>query len=291
MREAIDRADRAGFVLDDEAGEAVFDDLRHRAAVVGDDRRTARHRLDHHQPERLRPVDRHQQRNRAAQERRLVGVTDLADVLDIRRIEHRMDLFFVVVAIRPIDLCSNFERNAAMFGNPDRTIDTFLRCDASEKGEVARPYRHRDDQLLGQAVVDGLDPARLRQRPPLRIGDRDDRHGREGVEHRLVFGKIKPAMQRRDERRRLPREQREWIVIEVKVQKIEVIRLAPHLLQHRHVQRVRIADGAVQSQRSRPARFEVLPTCTSRHSPNNVTSCPSATSSSMIQYTTRSVPP
>ena len=47
-------------------------------------------------------------------------------------------------------------------------------------------------------------PMRLRQRPALRIGDRDHRHRRERVEHRLVLGQIEPAVQRGDERRRLP---------------------------------------------------------------------------------------
>ena len=101
MRQTIDRADRAGLVLDDEARHAVVDDLRHRAAIESDDRRSAGHRLDHHQAERLRPVDRHQQGDRAAQERRFVVVVDLADVFDIGRVDHRMDLLLVVIAVRP----------------------------------------------------------------------------------------------------------------------------------------------------------------------------------------------
>ena len=83
-----------------------------------------------------------------------------------------------------------------MFGDPDRTIDTFLGCDASEKSEVARCYRHRDEQLLRQAVMDGPYPSRVRQRPPLRVGDRDDGHGGEGVEHRLVFGRLVEELHR-----------------------------------------------------------------------------------------------
>ena len=63
---AIDRGDRADFVLHDKAGKPVIDDLRDRAAVVGDDRRSACHRLDHDQAKRFRPIDRHQQRGGAA---------------------------------------------------------------------------------------------------------------------------------------------------------------------------------------------------------------------------------
>ena len=63
---------------------AIVDHLGHRAAVERDHRRAAGHRLDHHQAERLRPVDREQQRMRAGQERRLLAVVDLADELDPR---------------------------------------------------------------------------------------------------------------------------------------------------------------------------------------------------------------
>ena len=83
MAEPVDGADGAVDVLDDEAGEAVVDDFRHRAAIERDDRRAAGHGLDHDQAERLRPVDRHQQRDRAAQEFRLLLVGDLADEFDI----------------------------------------------------------------------------------------------------------------------------------------------------------------------------------------------------------------
>src|SRR3954451_15533047 len=49
--ELLQAADDAGCtedVLDDEAGEALVDDLRHRAAVEGDDRRSASPGFDHH---------------------------------------------------------------------------------------------------------------------------------------------------------------------------------------------------------------------------------------------------
>ena len=55
----------------------------------------------------------------------------------------------------------------------------------------------------------------------------------------------------------LPRKQRERIVVEVEVQEIEFVGALPDLLQHQHVQRVRIADRAVEPQRPRPRRFEL----------------------------------
>src|ERR1700722_2418389 len=36
LRETIDRCDRAGFILDNESGKAIIDDLRDRAAVISD---------------------------------------------------------------------------------------------------------------------------------------------------------------------------------------------------------------------------------------------------------------
>ena len=48
--------------------------------LIRDDRRTAGHRLDHDQAERLRPIDRNQQRYSAAQKFRFIRVADLADI-------------------------------------------------------------------------------------------------------------------------------------------------------------------------------------------------------------------
>src|SRR5215475_256107 len=58
LAEAADRLDRLGFSIDDEACDALVDHLRDGAAAEGDDRRAARHGLDHDQTERLGPVDR-----------------------------------------------------------------------------------------------------------------------------------------------------------------------------------------------------------------------------------------
>ena len=83
MSQTVDGADGAVDVLDDEAGKAVVDHFRHRAAIEGDDRRAAGHGFDHHQAERLRPIDRHQQRDRAAQKLGFILVVDFADIFDL----------------------------------------------------------------------------------------------------------------------------------------------------------------------------------------------------------------
>ena len=144
-----------------------------------------------------------------------------------------------------------------MLRDADGAIDALFRRDAAEEGEITRLDRLRHQKPLGQAVMHGAHPVRLRQRPPLRIGDRHHRHRVEGVEHRLMLGQIEPAVQRGHERRRLAREQRERIIVEMKMQDVEIARALIDALQHHHVQRVGIAHRAVEPQRPRPHRFEL----------------------------------
>src|SRR5262249_36302803 len=63
--------------------------------------------------------------------------------------------------------------------------------------------------------------------------------------------------QRRHEWGGLPHEQREWVVIEVEVQDVEVACLSTDMLEHGQMQGVCIADAAVQPQRPRPYRLEL----------------------------------
>ena len=72
--------------------------------IVGDDGRATGHGFDHHESERLGPVDRNQQCDRAAQELRFVLVIDLADILDISRSDHRLDHLVEILAIGNVDL-------------------------------------------------------------------------------------------------------------------------------------------------------------------------------------------
>ena len=60
------------FPINDKAGHAVIDHFRYRAGPERDNRRAARHRFDHHQTERLGPVDRKQQ-SRGTREEFLLG--------------------------------------------------------------------------------------------------------------------------------------------------------------------------------------------------------------------------
>ena len=105
-----------------------------------------------------------------------------------------------------------------------------------------------------------------------------------------MLRQVEPAVQGSEKRRRLAREQREWVIVEVKVQDVELLRPSANALQHGHVQRVGVAHRAVEAQRLRPHRFRVAAVCESPLA-NSVTSWPSATSSSVSQEMTRSVPP
>jgi hypothetical protein len=67
-----------------------------------------------------------------------------------------------------------------------------------------------------------------------------------------MFGQIEPPVQGCHERRRLPGQQRKRVVIEVAMQNVEITGAPADALQHRHVQRVRIAHRAVEAQRARP---------------------------------------
>src|SRR6185503_7060682 len=121
--ETADHGNRAGFVFDDEAGEAGVDDLRDRTAVIGYNRRAAGHGFDHHEAERLRPVDRYQKADRATEEIGFLAVADLADEFDQRiGLDERGDQFVIVFLVGAIDLGRDLERNAAPGSDTDGAI-------------------------------------------------------------------------------------------------------------------------------------------------------------------------
>ena len=74
------------------AGHPVLDDLGRGAAAERHHRRAAGHGLDHHQTERLGPVDGEQQRLRPAEKGGLLGVADLAHELHQGIVQQRPDL-------------------------------------------------------------------------------------------------------------------------------------------------------------------------------------------------------
>ena len=136
------------------------------------------------QAERLRPVDREQQRPRLAQELGLAALVDLADVLDAWLLQQRLDLGAEVVLVDAIDLGGDLQRQADGAGDRDRAVDALLRRYAAEKREIAAArLERRLSRSARQAVIDGADEVRVGDRRALRVRDRDQRHvGKAAIE-------------------------------------------------------------------------------------------------------------
>ena len=78
------------------AGAPVIDPFGHAAAPERDQRRAAQHRLRQDHRKRLLPLDRHQHRRRAAEQRLFRGVADRTDVGDELAVDPRLDLVLEV---------------------------------------------------------------------------------------------------------------------------------------------------------------------------------------------------
>lgn len=140
LREAADRGDGAGFILDDEAGQALIYDLGNGAAIVRDDRGAACHRFNHDEAERLRPVDGNEQPDRTTEEVRFFMISDFADVIDERVVHQRANDSVVIVLIGPIDFCRDLERDAASYGDFDGAIDPLFRRDPAQHSQIRRGH-------------------------------------------------------------------------------------------------------------------------------------------------------
>ena len=126
MRQAIDGADGAGLVLDDEAGHAVLDHFRHRATVESDDGRAAGHGLDHHQPNGSGQSIGTKQDDCAAEEDRLF-TSVISPIIRCRANSSTAEFVLEIVAVGDVDLGGDCERNAAMLRDPDGAVDALLR--------------------------------------------------------------------------------------------------------------------------------------------------------------------
>ena len=98
--------------VNDGAGDALVDDFRNGALSECKDGCTARHRLDHDQPEWLWPIDREQKRLRLAQEFGLAALIDFADELDPRIAQQWRDLFAEKSFVDLVDFCGDLQGEA-----------------------------------------------------------------------------------------------------------------------------------------------------------------------------------
>src|SRR5512134_710524 len=126
VRKAMHGRDGSRQVVDDEPRHALGHDLRYRTAAVSDHGRAARQRLDHHEAERLRPVDREKHSERAAEKRPLLAVGDLADELDPGSGKQRTDPLLEIGRVGVVDLRRNAQRHTRPARNRDRTVGPLL---------------------------------------------------------------------------------------------------------------------------------------------------------------------
>src|SRR6201993_5570665 len=135
---------------------SFVDKLRDRAAAEGENRRAARHALDHHEPEGPRPVDRKQQGRRLPKKLGLFALIDLADEFHARSIQQRRDDLAEVGFIDLVDLRSDFQRQAPRARNGGGAVGPLLRRDPAEKGEIAATrFERRLLQVERAAGVEG----------------------------------------------------------------------------------------------------------------------------------------
>src|SRR6266511_1949867 len=128
------------------------------------DRRPAGHRLDEHEAERLRPVDREEQRERAFVEILLSRVVELPDVFDAVGAEVRADHRLVVLVIGPrlevLPLLErrpprDLQRQARPSRDLDREMDALLRRDPADEREERPPGVGRPVEIGRHAVEIG----------------------------------------------------------------------------------------------------------------------------------------
>src|SRR5205823_1828387 len=127
--EVLRRRHGLGHTRYDEPRDAVLDDFGHRTTVEGDNRRAAGHRLDHHEAERLGPVDREEQPDGTPEEITLLLLADFANELDDISIfaQHRPDLGLVIGEIGIVYLGRYLEGHAAPRGDFDGQVRSLLR--------------------------------------------------------------------------------------------------------------------------------------------------------------------
>jgi hypothetical protein len=87
----------------------------------------AGHGLDHHQAERLGPIDGRQQGDGTAEEGRFLLIADLADILDVWLGEQRANLLLEIVSVDVVHFSSDLDRQPTAPRNVDRAIHRFLR--------------------------------------------------------------------------------------------------------------------------------------------------------------------
>ena len=129
------RSDRLLFVLDNEAGHAIFnylgDGARH-YAMTG----VRTPSLDHDQSERLGPIDWKQQGGGLRQERLLFGIVDLSDQMNLLAVDERFKTLLEVTGLAARDLGCNAKRSPDCLRDADSIFRSLLGGETSEKRQI-----------------------------------------------------------------------------------------------------------------------------------------------------------
>src|ERR1700730_3427151 len=235
--------------INDGARDTLVDDFQNGTLAESKDGCAARHRLDHHQAERLRPIDWEQQRLRLAQAFGLAALIDLAEELDPRIAQQRCNLFAEIVFIALVDFGGDLQGNAKRPRYPDGAIRTLLGRDSAKKRDIAAArIANGCVQVRGNAVMYGRDKVGLGDRPPLVVGDRDQRHLAKSDIERLEIGKVLSAVKSRHGAICHLGKKRKMKLVDVEMQNVEFFRELAYSVEHKHVIEDRVANIAVQAQ-------------------------------------------
>lgn len=149
-----------------------MDDFLDRAARKGEDRRAARHRFDHHQTERLLPLNREQEGASARQQAVLLLGVRFSHVLDLHAVDFWRDLLFPVVAEHRLHFAGELQSHAGATCGLNRQMRAFTRRHPAEKCDVVLLRRRTRVVVYRNPVVDDVHAEeRLAPRQPR--ADRD----------------------------------------------------------------------------------------------------------------------
>ena len=157
-----------------------------------------------------------------AEEIALLGLRDLADVLDVREGEERTDLTLEVLDVRGVHLGRDPQPLAGPPRDLDRPVHALLRRDPAQKRQVASVSAAGAEERRRKPVVDRPLPAGAGEVRLLGVRDRHDRHVVELAIHGREVGQIQPPVQGRHVRNSDAAREREVQVVDVKVDDVEV---------------------------------------------------------------------
>ena len=179
-RGAVERARRGecrrqpGGVVPEEPGDAVIDDLGGGAGTGGHDRGARGQSFDHHESERLGPLDGVDQGDGVPQESVLLGLRQLPHVLRVRAEERSHPLLEVRALLRLVHLRGEEQPHTCAPGGDDRLTGTLVRVHPAEEASVAAVTRAERDARDVEAVVDDAVDAGSVRRRRLMVGYGDE---------------------------------------------------------------------------------------------------------------------